>query len=153
MKWVSLQFKQIYTSLTGILLKLNLAKIFSINRNSLSSQNQQLQYLSVYQDYIFFWTFFLFFATLWYQMIFFLFLFKDNSLKIIFSINNNFFHVSSVTFYYCTIFFKHAFLWDISCKRKLLDKHNTWVLKKTPTLFLLHIITTPVQLEVNHIFV
>ena len=48
-----------------------LAKIFSINRNSLSSQNQQLQYLSVYQDYIFFWTF-LFFATLWYQMIFFI---------------------------------------------------------------------------------
>ena len=57
---------------------------------------------------------------------------------IIFLINNNFFHVSPATFSYSTTFFRDIFLWDISCKRKLLDKHNTWVLKITLALFLLY---------------
>ena len=71
---------------------------------------------------------------------------------IIFSINNNFFHVSPATFSYSTTFFRDIFLWDISCKRKLLDKDNTWVLKITIALFLSYKITTPLKLEINYFF-
>ena len=41
----------------------------------------------------------------------------------------------------------------ISCKRKMLNKHNSQVLKIAPVLFLLHKVTTPLQLEINHLFV
>ena len=45
-----------------------------------------------------------------------------------------------------------SFLGDFSYKRKLLDKHNTWVLKIAPVLFLLYKITLPLKLEINHLF-
>ena len=57
-------------------------------------------------------------------------------------------HFSSISFQIML-----SFLRDISCKWKLLGKHNMQVLKIAPVLFLLHKITPPLQLEINHLFV
>ena len=67
--------------------------------------------------------------------------------------------MSPVTFItaqvFSSIFFWNntLFLRDILYKKKLLNKHNTQILKIAPVLLLLHKITTPLQLEIKHLFV
>ena len=94
-----------------------------------------------------------------------LFLFKDLTQyyalceMIIFSINNNFsmchqeLYTTAQCFQAYRFWIMLSFFHDNSSNRKLPDKHNGWVLKVTPVLFLWHYITMSLQSETNQLFV
>ena len=94
-----------------------------------------------------------------------LFLFKDLTQyyvlceMIIFSINNIFpichqeLYTTAQCFQAYRFWIMLSFFHDNSSNRKLPDKHNGWVLKVTPVLFLWHYITMSLQSETNQLFV